>query len=70
MVARVAGPDRADQRKASRALEPAGTAVAAVPGQPRRAPARPAWSAAGSQMMGGVVNLIWLVILVLMVWGS
>ena len=45
---------------------------AAVPGQPRRVPAAAVASVERGRiaMMGGVVNLIWLVILVLMVWGS
>ncbi len=45
---------------------------AAVPGQPRRAPAAAVASVERGRiaMMGGVVNLIWLVILVLMVWNG
>jgi hypothetical protein len=45
---------------------------AAVPGQPRRAPVAAVASVERGRiaMMGGVVNLIWLVILVLMVGNS
>ena len=45
---------------------------AAVPGPPRRVPAAAVASVERGRiaMMGGVVNLIWLVILVLMIWNS